>query len=324
MATISVTEASLQKSAVQYRKQLLLLAILGLEKILPYFTLRTGIRYKEVVGTLDGPFELRPYTGQKNATSDLKITGREVETFLGSCVKEFDPNELVQTIYGSGITSGKGLEGVDINKQVNALMMKRLSESIAKSIFKAKRDASGTKTVDLYNGIDTITEAEVKANTISADKKNLIELTSAIDATNAVDVLKEIYRNASDELQEEKVNLYVPRFVYNAYCDDYKQTTGNVAYNKEFNQTFVEGSNDMCTIVPLAAKKDSPYLHLTPKSNMLIGCYQMGDFEKIEIRRGDNPFLMQFVTTMFMGTQMESIDSTRLLVAKQYVAPSNS
>ena len=69
MATISVTEASLQKSAVQYRKQLLLLAILGLEKILPYFTLRTGIRYKEVVGTLDGPFELRPYTGQKNATT---------------------------------------------------------------------------------------------------------------------------------------------------------------------------------------------------------------------------------------------------------------
>lgn len=323
MPTISVTEASLQKSAVQFRKQLLLLAILGLDKILPYFTLRTGIRYKEVVGTLDGPFELRPYTGQKNASSDLKITGREVETYLGSCVKEFDPNELVQTIYGSGITSGKGLEGVDINKQVNALMMKRLSESIAKSLFKAKRNSTGTKTVDLFNGIDTITDAEIAENNISIANKNLFELTTAIDATNAVDILKEIYRNASDELQEEKVNLYVPRFVYNAYCDDYKQTTGNIAYNKEFNQTFVEGSNDLCTIVPLTAKKESPYIHLTPKSNMLIGCYQMGDFEKIEVRRGDNPFLMQFVTTMFLGTQMESIDPTRLLVAKQYVAPSN-
>lgn len=322
--TFTVSEASLQKSALQYRKELLLLAILGLEKILPYFTLRTGIRYKEVVGTLDGPFELRPYTGQKNADSGLEITGREVETFLGSCVKEFDPNELVQTIYGSGITSGKGLEGVDINKKVNALMMKRLSESIAKSLFKAKRNPAGTKTADLYNGIDTITASEITANNISTAKKNLIELSTAIDATNAVDVLKEIYRNASDELQEEKVNLYVPRSVYNAYCDDYKQTTGNIAYNKEFNQTFVEGSNDLCTIVPLAAKKESSFLHLTPKSNMLIGCYQMGDFEKIEVRRGDNPFLLQFVTTMFMGTQMESIDPTRLLVAKQYVEPSNS
>src|SRR5699024_6545281 len=133
---------------------------------------------------------------------------------------------------------------------------------------------------------DTITASEITANNISTAKKNLIELSTAIDATNAVDVLKEIYRNASDELQEEKVNLYVPRSVYNAYCDDYKQTTGNIAYNKEFNQTFVEGSNDLCTIVPLAAKKESSFLHLTPKSNMLIGCYQMGDFEKIEVRRG--------------------------------------
>lgn len=323
MPTFTVSEASLQKSALQYRKELLLLAILGLEKILPYFTLRTGIRYKEVVGTMDGPFELRSYTGQKNATSDLEITGRELETFLGSCVKEFDPNDLVQTIYGSGITSGKGLEGVDINKKVNALMMKRLSESIAKSLFKAKRNASGTKTVDLFNGIDTITANEIAANNISVAKNNLYELTDAIDSTNAVDVLKTLYRAASEELKEESVNLYVPRFVYDAYCDDYKQTTGNIAYNKQFNQTFVEGSNDQCTIVPLSAKKDSPFLHLTPKSNMLIGCYQMGDFEKIEVRRGDNPFLLQFVTTMFLGTNMESIHPTRLLVAKQNVAPSN-
>ena len=202
-------------------------------------------------------------------------------------------------------------------------MMKRLSESIAKSLFKAKRNPAGTKTVDLFNGIDTITANEIAANNISVAKNNLYELTDAIDSTNAVDVLKTLYRAASEELKEESVNLYVPRAVYDAYCDDYKQTTGNIAYNKQFNQTFVEGSNDQCTIVPLSAKKDSPFLHLTPKSNMLIGCYQMGDFEKIEVRRGDNPFLLQFVTTMFLGTNMESIHSTRLLVAKQYVAPSN-
>lgn len=315
MSTI-VTEQSLQKSAVQFRKTLLLLAILGLDKILPYFTLRTGIRYKEVVGTLDGPFELRPYTGQKNADSGIKITGRTLETYLGSCVKEFDPNELVQTIYGSGITSGKGLEGIDINKQVNALMMKRLSESIAKCLFKAIRKDDGTKTVDLFNGIDTITAKEVTAGTISTAKSNLLGLDTVIDKTNAVDILKTIYQSASDELQEEKVNLYVPRTVYNDYCEDYKQSTGSIAYNTQYNQTFVEGSDNQCTIVPLSAKKDTPFLHLTPKSNMLIGCYQIGDFEKIEVRRGDNPFLMQFVTTMFMGTEMESIDPTRLLVTK--------
>lgn len=316
MPTITVTDQSLQKSALQYRKQLLLLAVLGLDKILPYFTLRTGIRYKEVVGTLDGPFELRPYTGQKNADSGLQITGREIETFLGSCVKEFDPNELVQTIYGSGITSGKGLEGVDINKQVNALMMKRLSESIAKNIFKATRKSDGTKTIDLFNGIDTITSKEVTDGNIATGNGNLVELPSIIDKTTALDTLKDLYHSLSDELQEESVNMYVPRSVYNAYCEDYKTTTGSIAYNTQYNQVFVEGSSNMCTIVPLSAKKDSPFIHVTPKSNMLIGCYQIGDFEKIEVRRGDNPFLLQFIATMFMGTQMESIDKTRLMVAK--------
>lgn len=316
MPTITVTDQSLQKSALQYRKQLLLLAVLGLDKILPYFTLRTGIRYKEVVGTLDGPFELRPYTGQKNADSGLQITGREIETFLGSCVKEFDPNELVQTIYGSGITSGKGLEGVDINKQVNALMMKRLSESIAKNIFKATRKSDGTKTIDLFNGIDTITSKEVTDGNIATGNGNLVELPSIIDKTTALDTLRDLYHSLSDELQEESVNMYVPRSVYNAYCEDYKTTTGSIAYNTQYNQVFVEGSSNMCTIVPLSAKKDSPFIHVTPKSNMLIGCYQIGDFEKIEVRRGDNPFLLQFIATMFMGTQMESIDKTRLMVAK--------
>lgn len=309
--------SQLNSSAQKFRKELLLIAILGLGKSLPYFNLRTGIQYKETVGTLDGAFELQSYTGKKDSTDDLAITGRELETFLGSCVKEFDPHALIKTIYSDAAINGKSIEDATINKAVVALMMKKLSGGLNKSLFSAVRSATGKETSQLFNGFDTITGKEITANAISTEKGNLYEYATVIDSTNAVDILKEINRRASDELQDEKRNMYVPVSVYNAYCDDYKATTGAVAYNKEFKQTFLEGSDDMCTIVPLIGKKGSPYIHMSPKENMLIGCSQMSDLENIEIRRGDNPFALQFVAKMFFGTEFESINSDKLLVAKK-------
>lgn len=309
--------SQLNSSAQKFRKELLLVAILGMGGTLPYFKLRTGIQYKETVGSLNGVFELQSYTGQKDSTDDMGLTGRELETFLGSCVKEFDPHELIKTIYADAAINGKAIEDASINKAVVALMMMKLSGGLNQSLFNAVRSASGKKTNQLFNGFDTITGKEITANNISTAKGNLYEYSTLIDSTNAVDILKAINRSASDELQGIQRNMYVPVSVYNAYCDDYKATTGAIAYNKEFKQTFLEGSNDMCTIVPLVGKKDSPYIQMSPKDNMLIGCSQMSDLENIEIRRGDNPFTLQFVAKMFFGTEFESINSDKLLVAKK-------
>ena len=107
MSTIKVTPESLNESAQKFRKELLMLTIMGMKKITPYFTVRTGILFKETVGTIDGAFDFRPYDGKKNATYDLEITGREQATFLGACVKEFEPYALVRTIYGPGIASAE-------------------------------------------------------------------------------------------------------------------------------------------------------------------------------------------------------------------------
>ena len=49
---------------------------------------------------------------------------------------------------------------------------------------------------------------------------------------------------------------------------------------------------------------------------MLVGTYLMDDYEKIEVRRGDNPFKLQFISTMFFGTQFETISKERFMNAK--------
>lgn len=313
----SVNHTELNKAAQQFRKELLIMAVIGLGSTLEHMTLRTGIRYKETVGQLDGPVELMPYTGEMDDADDnMSINGRDLETYLGQSIKLFDPNTLVSSLYGSAITKGDALKNVPINKAVLTLMMSKISGGLNKSIFNAVRNAEGKTTATLFNGLDTLTAAEITANKITTALGNLYNFTEAIDSTNAVDLLKAYYRACSDELKDVPAKMVIPRTIYDAYCDDYQITVGAAPYNKEFKKTFLEGSDNNCELVPLVGKKNAPYLQITTKGNMLVGVNQSGEEEKIEVRRGDNPFKLQFVTTMFFGTQFETISKERLLVGK--------
>lgn len=321
----TVNHVELNKAAQKFRAELLIMAVIGLESTLQHMTLRTGIRYKETVGELGGPVELMPYTGlMEDADDNITIDGRDLETYLGQSIKMFDPNSLVSSLYGAAITKGEALKNVPINQAVLTLMISRISEGLNKSIFSAVRNSSGKTTSTLFNGFDTIAAADIRSGKIAIGNSNLYEFTDAITNSNAVELLKAYYRAASDELRDVPTKLMIPRNVYDAYNDDYQITVGAAPYNKEFKKTFLEGSDNMCELVPLIGKKSAPYLQLTTKGNMLVGVNQTGEEEQIEVRRGDNPFLLQFITTMFFGTQYESVSSQRLLIGKLAASSSSS
>ena len=195
-------------------------------------------------------------------------------------------------------------------------IMKTLMKKLNNSLFTAVRNENGTKTSELFNGFDTITQKEITDGNISTAKGNYIEI-EEITSQNAVDILKSVYRAASDELKNEETKLFIPRTVYDAYCDDYQLTVGAAPYNKAFDKTFVEGSQNMCELVPLVSKKGSKFFQLTTKSNMLYGYGNGVEKETIRVRECDNPFLLQFVAALFFGVDYEYIGEERLLVAKQ-------
>ena len=316
MGKVIITEQELAKlstSAAKLRKELLRMPLMALRDFLAHVTLRTGIRYSETIGELTGSMELGPYSETRVDENDVAITPRTLYTYLGSVDKKFSPNSIYQSIWGSNITKGDGLKTTDITQQALALLASKVGAALYWAIWGAKRNDSGPKTVDLFDGFDTIAAKEVKDGNVSVEKGNLFDLDiTTIDKTNAVDICKEIWRKADYHLKNGKCKLFVPSYVLDAYNDDYKITTGAVPYNTQFNQTFVEGSSNKCEIVALPNKDGSKFMQLTTKSNMLVGTCQMSDEESVSIEKY-SPFVLDFVMTMFFGTQYESINKERIL-----------
>lgn len=317
---VEITPEALALSAAKFRKDLLMMPVIALQSSLQHMSVRIGIRGKETVGQLDGDMQLGPYDPTRVDSNGVTIKGRVLETYFGSVIKEFEPNDVAKSIYGDTVLSGPGLTNTAITQLVLAFLAKKISNNLNKVLWSAVRDSSGTTTATLFDGFDTITAAEIAAQTpaISVAKNNLIELSAAITASNAVDVLKSIYTGASDELQGENTKMFISKTVYNHYCDDYQASHGALPYNKEYKKTFLEGSDDKCELVPLPNKKLSPYIHLTTKTNMLVGVDQQSDLEKITVEK-HAAFVLQFVMAMFFGVQFESISPERLMVAKLFV-----
>ena len=312
---INISDAELQKSAVTYRKELLMMPVIAAEATLQHMTPRPGVAGREVLGQLSGGIELGPYDPKRYDDDGLDIKPRTLETYLGSVIKRFDLNSVAKTVYGSLTTQGEALTSLDLARQVLYYLSMQLGRNLNLHIWSAKRNDTGTKTKDLFDGFDTITQKEIAAGTIDTTEGNFMQLSQAIDESNATDILMSIYESADDILQGVPTKMFVPISIYRAYNKDYLASFGNVVYNTQFKKTYLEGTDNLCELVPLVSKKGSPFIHLTTKSNMIYGYGDGLDSEKIAIEK-HHEFLLSFVATMFFGCQFEAINKERLMVAK--------
>ena len=302
-----------QNAAIKYRSELLMLPIIGCQDTLQYMTARPGIRYKERVGTMSGDAQFAPYKPTRASDFNLNVDYRELETFFGSVVSDFEPNSAVSTLLGTGATKGDGQISTPTAKSVLALIAKSLSEHLNDAIWNGVRNATGDTSKDLFNGFDTITQSEISAQNISAEKGNYLKLTEDITAANAVDVAKKILFSLDPRLRSQELFLYCSQDFVDKYNEGYLLSHGGIPYNTEYGQTAVEGSNGKLKLVPLYNKADSKFMHVTTKSNMLVGFDQMGDIENVMVKEY-KPFILSYIATMFFGVQFESIDKRRFKV----------
>ena len=273
-----------QDAARKYRKDLLMLPIIGIQDTLKFMTGRPGIRYKESVAAMSGNAQFAPYKPARRSNFNLDLDFRTLETFFGSVVAQFEPNSAISTLLGAiGDTKGDGQMQTPTAKHVLALIAKSLSEHLNNAIWAGQRNPSGDTTLDLFDGFDTITSQEITGGTIAASEGNYMKLTDQITTAND--------------------------------NEGYLLTHAGINYNNQYNQVSVEGSNGKLILCPLANKADSKFIHVTPKINMLVGYDQMGDTENVMVKEYE-PFILSYIATMFFGVQFESIDKRRLKVVE--------
>lgn len=225
-------------------------------------------------------------------------------------VAKFEPNSAISTLLGTGATKGDGQMTTPTAKHVLSLIAKNLSEHLNDAIWNGVRNANGTNTKDLFNGFDTITQSEITAGKISAAKGNYMKLTDEITSANAVDVAKEILFSLDPRLRSQDLYIYCSQDFVDKYNEGYLLTHGGIPYNTQYGQQSVEGSNGKLKFVPLYNKANSKFMHVTTKSNMLVGFDQMGDVENVMVKEYE-PFILTYIATMFFGVQFESLDKRR-------------
>lgn len=315
MAQSITTLGALQKSATTYEKDLLIMPVTSAEATLLHMSGRPGLHGDLVFGQLDGDAELGPYKSSRNGQGQFTISPRTLELHLGNCALNFDPNDVWNTVYGQLVVQGESLKSVDINKSILFATAGKLGKKINMAIFSGKHNADGDTTADLFDGFDTITAAEIAAGNIASAKGNYTEV-AAITQENAIDVFNAIYDAADDELKSLPCKIYCTREAKTAYDRAYQMQHGALPYNTEFKKTFLEGSDGMWEFCPLASKKGSSYIHVSPQQNMVYG-YGAGQFpgETLSIEKYSS-WNLTLEAAFAFGVQFQSVGKEVLLVAK--------
>lgn len=313
---LTFTLQEFQEAATKWRSDLLMLPIVGCQETLKFMTARPGIRYKENVGALSGDAQFGPYKPSRSTDFNLNVDYRTLETFMGSVVAKFEPNSAVSTLLGQvGATKGDGQIKAPTALHVLALFARGLSEHLNEAIWAGKRNAAGDTTMDLFDGFDTITTKEVTSGAIAAEEGNYMKLDEEITSANAVDIAKEILFSLDPRLRAQDLYMFCTQDFADKYNEGYLLSHGGINYNTQYSQTTVEGSNGRLHIVPMYNKIGSKFIHICPKSNMLIGYDQMGDVESVMVKEYE-PFILSYIATMFFGCQFESIDKRRFKVVE--------
>ncbi len=305
-----------QEAARKYRKDLLMLPIIGIQETLKFMTGRPGIRYKESVAALNGNAQFAPYKPSRRTDFNLNMDFRTLETFFGSVVAQFEPNSAISTLLGAiADTKGDGQIQAPTAKHVLALIAKSLSENLNNAIWAGKRNPNGDTTIDLFDGFDTITSKEITDGKIAASEGNYMKLTEALTTANAVDIAKQVLFSLDPHLRAQTCYMYCSQEFVDKYNEGYLLTHSGINYNNQYQQNVVEGSNGKLILCPLANKSESKFIHVSPKINMLVGYDQMGDTENVMVKEYE-PFILSYIATMFFGVQFESIDKRRLKVVE--------
>ena len=335
---VDFTPESLNTSFQKYRTELIEMPMFAMSAATAHMTIRQGIRYQEHVHEMRGDFEIGPYDKYKMGDGDMKIIQRTLQTYFGNCIEPIDVNAIYQSLWGSDINKGEALKSVPWVKRVCAYIMRQLGEKLYECMWTAKRNPSGKKTKDLFDGFSTIEDAEILAGKMSKALRNFSPIAAlagedGITSENAEDVLNDFIWGNSDagwlgvdaKLRDQRnLKLFMSDRTKHLYEVCYQMNHGALPYNMQFNKAHLDGKQNI-EFVALGNVPDN-YLALTGKGNILSLWNKKGQDETFLVKDSlTSHYDLDFIANLFYGEQYLSINKEMLCVCKaQPTAPAGA
>ena len=318
MAKIKIDDAVLedyQKTSVKWMPTLLDLPIRAAQDVLKYMNGITGLRGKMKLGEIKADSQFAPFKKNRKSDAEAKIRYREIETHLGNVGEEFAPVDYAFLTMGyDDPIVGDKIKNASTTALVLFHLAKARGQHIAQAILTGVRNEEGDTTLDLCDGLITIAKKDIADGNISAQIGNYIKLTDQFSMANTCDLLKEeVVFRLNPFLRSQNNLLLCPPELVDMYNQSYQTTHATLNYNNAYNQPFVEGSNNLITLVGIPEMAGQTHMILTQKENMWWATDNKSDESFVDIMRKDH-YTLSSAANIFLGTQFRTIDPRRLCI----------
>lgn len=322
--TVSLATA-LVDSNHRFKKDCLTMTIISIEEVTKHMRLITGLKGKETEATIVPQAHFRPYSSEKVVSGTGQLKARTLETFPLEILEEFDPEELYKTIFGTPVEADK--INLDIVRRILIEEMKNACRGLCDIIFTGVKDDSTvtalTPASACFNGFDTIIadEKALGTPTISYDLGNFVNL-GEFSEYNIGEMWFLLYTLLDEKLRgdaSKKLKLVCTlkeKEMYNVWFAN-KFGHGNFAGVPD--QMYLHGTNNKVEIVALPGMEGASHCFITTKENMKVGVNVDPKVAKFEVRRPDNPNVVQFHVVIYMGVDFANVDKEFLMTAARTV-----
>ena len=310
---------ALVNSSHRYRKEVMALPSIALEELTKHMRLIKNLKGKETEATIKPAGKFRPYHSEKVVSSTGEILARTLETHPVELLEEFDPENLYTTIYGQPVDAEK--IDLPIVRRMCTEEMKSACSGLCDAIISGVYDADGTDVLDCINGLDTIIANEKSSGNISLSKKNFMTL-GTLTEYNIGDKLFLMYKQISEGLRggtKKKLKLvlsYKEKEMYNVW---YAMKFGHGNFAGVPDQQYLHGTDNKLEIVALPGMAGAAHCFITVQENMKLGIDTLPKDTTYEVRRADNPNVVQMHVKFYIGVEFACIEPEFLFVASRTV-----
>lgn len=316
--TVSLA-TSLVGSALRYRKDVMTMVLASLEEVTAHMRTVEKLKGKETQASIVPQAHFRPYSSEKIVSGTAGITARTLETFPLEILEEFDPEELYKTIFGQPVDADK--INLDIVRRLIVEEMKNACRGLCDAVFTGKRNATGTANADCIDGFDTIIADEKAAGNISFANGNFVTLGN-VSEYNIGDRWELMYSLIDESLRgdsKKKLKLFCSFKEKEMYNNWYANKFGHGNFAGVPNQQYLHGTDNKVEIVALPGMGNAGHCFITTHDNVKVGYDVSPSSAKYEVRRPDNPNLVQFHVVIYLGVDFANIDKQYLFAASRKV-----